>query len=153
MATLPPTHTLTQRPKNLTFVVPAQKVLGALPVVKGERLKAINEQQDNEAGILHQVAQFPIDQVYFICTWCSCPSPPTHDPERQGNNNKRVGVEGVKILMMMIMILIATMMIMIILVLDYVTAIIDNLQIFILVIMPVMFSFSSLYVNGEQICT
>ena len=32
-ATLPPTHTLTQMPKNLTFVVATQKRLGALPVV------------------------------------------------------------------------------------------------------------------------
>ena len=28
-------------------------------------LKATNEQQDDGAGILHQVAQFPIDQVFF----------------------------------------------------------------------------------------
>ena len=31
-----------------------------------DRLKVTNEQQDDGAGILHQVAQFPIDQVYFI---------------------------------------------------------------------------------------
>ena len=30
------------------------------------RLKATNERQDDGAGILHQVAQFPIDQVYLI---------------------------------------------------------------------------------------
>ena len=29
-------------------------------------LKATNERQDYGAGILHQVAQFPIDQVYLI---------------------------------------------------------------------------------------
>ena len=29
-------------------------------------LKATNAQLDNGTGILHQVAQFPIDQVYFI---------------------------------------------------------------------------------------
>ena len=29
-------------------------------------LKATNEWQDDGAGILHQVAQFHIDQVYFI---------------------------------------------------------------------------------------
>ena len=45
------------------------------------RLKATNEQQDDGAGILHQVAQFPIDQVYFIYTRRPCPSPPTQDPE------------------------------------------------------------------------
>ena len=32
-ATLPPIHTLTQMPKNLAFVVPAQKRLGTLPAV------------------------------------------------------------------------------------------------------------------------
>ena len=32
-ATLPPTHTLTQMPKNLTLVVATPKRLGALPVV------------------------------------------------------------------------------------------------------------------------
>ena len=47
-------------------------------------LKATNEQQDDGAGILHQVAQFPIDQVYFIFTRHPCPSPPTQDPLRQG---------------------------------------------------------------------
>ena len=30
------------------------------------RLKATNEWQDDGEGILHQVAQFPIDQVYLI---------------------------------------------------------------------------------------
>ena len=30
---------------------------------KEEMLKATNERQDDGAGILHQVAQFPIDQV------------------------------------------------------------------------------------------
>ena len=30
------------------------------------RLKATNERQDYGAGILHQEAQFPIDQVYLI---------------------------------------------------------------------------------------
>ena len=29
-------------------------------------LKATNEWQDDGAGTLHQMAQFPIDQVYFI---------------------------------------------------------------------------------------
>ena len=29
-------------------------------------LKATNERQDDGAGILHQVAQFPINQAYFI---------------------------------------------------------------------------------------
>ena len=33
MATLPPTHTLTQMPKNLTLVVATPKRIGALPVV------------------------------------------------------------------------------------------------------------------------
>ena len=33
MVTLPPTHTLTQMPKNLTLVVASPKRLGALPVV------------------------------------------------------------------------------------------------------------------------
>ena len=47
-------------------------------------VKATNERQDDGAGILHQVAQFPIDQVYFIYTRRPCPSPPTQDPERQG---------------------------------------------------------------------
>ena len=47
-------------------------------------LNAINEQQDDGAGILHQVAHFPIDQVHFIYTRCPCPSPPMQDPERQG---------------------------------------------------------------------
>ena len=51
--------------------------------VKG--LKATNERQDDGAGILHQVAQFPIDQVYFVYTRVPCPSLPTQDPERQGN--------------------------------------------------------------------
>ena len=51
---------------------------------KKVRLKATNERQDDGAGILHQVAQFPIDQVYFIYTRRPCPSPPTQDPERQG---------------------------------------------------------------------
>ena len=31
-----------------------------------KRLKATNERQNDRAGILHQVAQFPIDQVYLI---------------------------------------------------------------------------------------
>ena len=42
------------------------------------------KQQDDEAGILHQVAQFPIDQVYFIYTRRPCSSTPMQDPERQG---------------------------------------------------------------------
>ena len=46
-------------------------------------LKVTNEQQDDGAGILHQVAQFPVDQVYLY-TRCPCPSPPMQDPERQG---------------------------------------------------------------------
>ena len=57
------------------------------PVVASEyvkRSKATNERQDDGAGILHQVAQFPTDQVYFIYTRRPCPSPPTQDPERQG---------------------------------------------------------------------
>ena len=33
MATLPPTYTLAQMPKNITFVVTTPKRLGALPVV------------------------------------------------------------------------------------------------------------------------
>ena len=44
-------------------------------------LKATNERQDDGVGILHQVAQFPLDQVYFIYK-ASCPSPTTQDPER-----------------------------------------------------------------------
>ena len=46
-------------------------------------LKATNEQQNDGAGILHQWAQIPIDQVYLY-TRCPCPSLPTQDPERQG---------------------------------------------------------------------
>ena len=48
------------------------------------RLKATNERQDDGAGMLHQVAQFPIDQVYFIYTRPPCPSPATQGPGRQG---------------------------------------------------------------------
>ena len=48
------------------------------------RLKATNEQQDNGAGILNQVAQFPIDQVYFIYARRPCLSLPMQDQERQG---------------------------------------------------------------------
>ena len=51
------------------------------------RLKATNERQDYGAGILHQVAQFPIDQVYLIY---EAPMPlSTHArPERQGTGCK-----------------------------------------------------------------
>ena len=38
-------------------------------------VKATNEQQDDGAGIMHQGAQFPIDQVYFIYTRRPRPSP------------------------------------------------------------------------------
>ena len=47
-------------------------------------LKAINERQDDGAGILHQVAQFPIDPQYSIYTRHPCPPPPTQDLERHG---------------------------------------------------------------------
>ena len=40
-------------------------------------LKATNEQQDDGTGILHQVTQCPIDQVYFIY------KVPMQDPERK----------------------------------------------------------------------
>ena len=71
MATLCPTPTLTQMPKNLTLVVATLKRLGALPVVlivnhlALKELKATNDRQDDGAGLLHQMAQFPIDQVYL----------------------------------------------------------------------------------------
>ena len=58
-----------------------ENVVGKIESCRGEnkslRLKTTNERQDDGAGILHQVAQFPIDQVYFIYTRCPCPSPPT----------------------------------------------------------------------------
>ena len=50
-------------------------------------LKAPIEQQDDGAGMLHQVAQFPIDQV-CLYTRFLCPSPPMQDPERQGTGCK-----------------------------------------------------------------
>ena len=46
-------------------------------------LKATNEWRDNGIGILHQVAQYSIDQVYLYARR-PCPSPPTQDLERQG---------------------------------------------------------------------
>ena len=54
-------------------------------------LKATNKQQNDGIGILHQVAQFPIDQVYFVYIYIyiyiytrhPCPSLPMQDPERQ----------------------------------------------------------------------
>ena len=48
-------------------------------VFKG--VKATNEQQDNGTGVLHQVAQLPVDQV-FLYTAHPCPSPPTQNLER-----------------------------------------------------------------------
>ena len=45
-------------------------------------LKRFKGQDDGE-GILHQVAQFPIELVY-LHTRCPYPSLPTQDPERQG---------------------------------------------------------------------
>ena len=39
-------------------------------------LKATNEQQDDGAGIFHQVARFPVDLVYLY-TRHPWPSPPT----------------------------------------------------------------------------
>ena len=42
-----------------------------------------NEQQDDGTGILHQVAQHPIDQVY-LNTRRPCPSVHTQNLERQG---------------------------------------------------------------------
>ena len=36
------------------------------PVHSFKGLKAINERQGDGVGILHQAAQFPIDQVYLI---------------------------------------------------------------------------------------
>ena len=57
-----------------------------------ELLKATNERQDDGAGILHRVAQFTIDRVYFIYTRRPCPSPPTQDPERQGTGCSQVGL-------------------------------------------------------------
>ena len=49
--------------------------------IKG--LKATNEEQADGAGILHQVAQSPIDQVYLY-TRHPRPSPPMQDPETLG---------------------------------------------------------------------
>ena len=62
------------------------------PEVKGvfNGLKATSERQDDGAGILHQVAQFPIDQVYLY-TRHPCPSPSTQDPEKQGNGCRAGG--------------------------------------------------------------
>ena len=41
---------------------------------------ATNERQDDGAGISHQVAQFPTDQVYLGYTQSHpCPSPPTQE--------------------------------------------------------------------------
>ena len=51
-------------------------------VKRFQGLKATNEQQDNGTGILHQVAQHPIDQVYLYKRRPS-PSPLTQDPERR----------------------------------------------------------------------
>ena len=36
------------------------------PLLPLTPVKATNERQDDGAGILHQVAQFSIDQIYFI---------------------------------------------------------------------------------------
>ena len=44
-------------------------------------LKATNELQDDRTGVLHQVAQHPIDQVYLYARR-PCPSLPTQDLER-----------------------------------------------------------------------
>ena len=59
-------------------------------------LKATNELQDDGAGILHQVAQFPIGQVYFIYTRRPCPSPPMQDTPPPPNIQPVVVVRGLK---------------------------------------------------------
>ena len=48
--------------------------LAYLPEFVAKGLKATNERQDDGAGILHQVALFPIDQVYFIYTVYKTPT-------------------------------------------------------------------------------
>ena len=49
--------------------------------------RATNGQQDNRTGILHQVAQHPIDQAYLY-TRCPWLSPPMPDLEEQGTGCK-----------------------------------------------------------------
>ena len=48
-------------------------------------LKATNEQQDNGTGILHQIAQQPIDQVYLYTRY-PFPYLPAQDLEEQGTS-------------------------------------------------------------------
>ena len=62
------------------FYVSCGVVLSLFTIVWSVRsikdLKATNEWQDDGAGILHEMAQFPIDQVYLY-TRLPCPSPST----------------------------------------------------------------------------
>ena len=50
-------------------------------------LYATDERQDDGAGILHQVAQFPRDQVYFIYIYIQGAHAPLcpHKTQRQGS--------------------------------------------------------------------
>ena len=55
---------------------------GRLCYLEFKGLKATNEGQDDWVGILHQVAQFPIGQVYLY-TRRPCPSLPMLHPETE----------------------------------------------------------------------
>ena len=54
-------------------------------------LKATNEWQDSGTGILHQVTQHPIDQVYLY-TRHPCPFPPTQNLEDKVLAAEQVGL-------------------------------------------------------------
>ena len=56
------------------------------------RLKATNERHDDMAGILHQVTQFPIDQVYFIIQGAHAPLRPRKAERDKVLAAKQVGL-------------------------------------------------------------
>ena len=64
---------LLERTEVLSLLLYSSRIL-----FKG--LQATNEWQDDGTGVLHQVVQHPIDQVYLYMRH-SCPSPPKQDLE------------------------------------------------------------------------
>ena len=54
-----------------------------MPGIGADGLMATNKRQDNGTGVLHQVAQQPIDQVYRYIRH-PCPSLPMQDLKGQG---------------------------------------------------------------------
>ena len=72
---------LQKQPSQYTWLS-IQKPVGDTPKdFKG--LKATNRRQDNQTGVLHQVAQHPIYHVYLYKR-CPCPSSSMQDLEEQG---------------------------------------------------------------------